>query len=40
MFDFGLFFQIQNVVSAFMNPKELLVSLVIYCVIKTIEVAV
>lgn len=36
MFDFDLFFQIRNAVSAFMNPKELLVSLVIYIVIKAI----
>lgn len=39
MFDLRLFFQIHNTVSAFMNPKELLVSLVIYFIIKTITVA-
>lgn len=40
MFDFILFNRILNIVSALMNPRELLVSFAIYIFIKSIAVAV
>jgi len=40
MFDFILFARILNIVSALMNPRELIASFAVYFVIKSIAVAV